>query len=75
MNSGKRLGISKHPIWGKKFVMKIKSKNTGKEAKIMIKFNRKNAIVGADGEVDFIGGEIGGAFNPNRIRGGFNFDA
>tara|TARA_A100001015_G_scaffold288820_1_gene360050 strand:- start:11 stop:3838 length:3828 start_codon:yes stop_codon:yes gene_type:complete len=74
--NGKRLGVSNHPIWGKRFVIKIKSKNTGKEAHIRIKFNRKDAIVDSEGIVTFT--EIGNAISQASIRGvipngGFDF--
>lgn len=49
--SDKRLGLSEHPMWGKKFLVKIKSKDSGKQVDLRLKFNRKHGNVDKDGKV------------------------
>lgn len=49
--SGKSIGVSRNPIWDKKFLIKIKSKDTGRQVDLRLKFNRKHGNVDEEGKV------------------------
>jgi len=52
-DSGKHLGTSANPIWGKTVLYRVKSKATGKMVEIRVKFVRKDATVDNRGEAEF----------------------
>ena len=75
--AGRRLGVSTNPLWGKKFVIKVKSKTTGKMVELKLKFTRKDGIVDADGKIDYDDFANGAAASTRgaNTNGGFDFDA